>query len=117
MYADKVTDSMKFAIEEVDRRRAIQVAYNEKHGITPQQIVKPIREKLIAEELETQFETASGKKVDIDVDYQQLPPKELHKEIKKLEQLMRYEAEMLNFEKAAALRDKIKEMKTFGQKA
>jgi excinuclease UvrABC helicase subunit UvrB len=47
----------------------------------------------------------------LEIDYRQLPPKELKKEIRNLEQLMRYEAEMLNFEKAASIRDKIREMK------
>ena len=109
MYADNVTGSMKRAILEVERRRNIQLEYNKKHGISPQQIVKPIREKLIDQEIEEQI---SGKKEAWeDVDYRQLPPPELKKEIKKLESLMRYEAEVLNFEKAAVLRDKIREMK------
>ena len=109
MYADNVTGSMKRAILEVERRRNIQLEYNKKHGISPQQIVKPIREKLIDQEIEEQI---SGKKEAWeDVDYKQLPPPELKKEIKKLESLMRYEAEVLNFEKAAVLRDKIREMK------
>jgi len=83
--------------------------YNKKHGISPQQIVKPIREKLIDQEIEEQI---SGKKEAWeDVDYKQLPPPELKKEIKKLENLMRYEAKVLNFEKAAVLRDKIREIK------
>jgi excinuclease ABC subunit B len=109
MYADNVTGSMKRAILEVERRRNIQLEYNEKHGITPQQIVKPIREKLIDQEIEEQV---SGKKEKWeDVDYKQLPPAELKKEVKKLEELMKYEAEVLNFEKAATLRDKIREIK------
>lgn len=109
MYADNVTGSMKRAILEVERRRNIQLEYNKKHGISPQQIVKPIREKLIDQEIEEQI---SGKKEAWeDVDYRQLPPPELKKEIKKLESLMRYEAEVLNFEKAAVLRDKIREIK------
>lgn len=109
MYADNVTGSMKRAILEVERRRNIQLEYNKKHGISPQQIVKPIREKLIDQEIEEQI---SGKKEAWeDVDYRQLPPPELKKEIKKLENLMRYEAEVLNFEKAAVLRDKIREIK------
>jgi len=109
MYADNVTGSMKRAILEVERRRNIQIEYNEKHGISPQQIVKPIREKLIDQEIEEQI---SGKKETWqDIDYRQLPPAELKKEIKKLEELMKYEAEVLNFEKAAVLRDRIREIK------
>lgn len=109
MYADNVTGSMKRAILEVERRRNIQLKYNEEHGITPQQIVKPIREKLIDHEIEEQL---SGKKEPWeDIDYKQLPPTELKKEVKKLEELMKYEAEVLNFEKAVVLRDKIREIK------
>jgi len=109
MYADNITGSMSRAISEVDRRRSIQVDYNKKHGISPKQIVKPIREKLIDQEIEEQI---SGKKEKWeDVDYKQLPPSELKKEIKNLENMMKYEAEVLNFEKAAVLRDKIREIR------
>jgi excinuclease ABC subunit B len=109
MYADNITGSMSRAISEVDRRRSIQVDYNKKHGISPKQIVKPIREKLIDQEIEEQI---SGKKEKWeDVDYKQLPPSELEKEIKNLENMMKYEAEVLNFEKAAVLRDKIREIR------
>ena len=96
-------------MSEVDRRRSIQVDYNKKHGISPKQIVKPIREKLIDQEIEEQI---SGKKEKWeDVDYKQLPPSELKKEITNLENMMKYEAEVLNFEKAAVLRDKIREIR------
>jgi len=109
MYADVVTGSMKRAILEVERRRNIQIEYNKEHGISPQQIVKPIREKLIDQEIEEQI--AGRKEAWEDVDYKQLPPTELIKEIKKLEDMMKYEAEVLNFEKAASLRDKIRDIK------
>ncbi|MFA6982307.1 MAG: excinuclease ABC subunit UvrB [Patescibacteria group bacterium] len=112
MYADKVTDSMKRAISEVERRREYQTKYNEEHGITPVGISKPIREKLIDEVIEESLER-SGKKRFVDVDYAQLPPPEIKKEIRYLESEMKYEAEMLNFEKAAMLRDQIKEIKKF----
>ena len=109
MYADNVTGSMKRAILEVERRRNIQIAYNKEHSISPQQIIKPIREKLIDQEIEEQI---NGKKEAWeDIDYRQLPPTELKKEIKKLEDMMKYEAEVLNFEKAASLRDKIRDIK------
>ncbi len=109
MYADNVTGSMKRAILEVERRRNIQIAYNKEHNISPQQIIKPIREKLIDQEIEEQI---NGKKEAWeDIDYRQLPPTELKKEIKKLEDMMKYEAEVLNFEKAASLRDKIRDIK------
>ena len=112
MYADNMTGSMKRAIAEVDRRRAIQVKYNTEHGLEPQNISKPRREKLIDEELEEVLEEQRGKKHGReDIDYRQLPPKELQKEIKNLEKEMIYEAEVLNFEKAAVLRDKVRVMK------
>ena len=101
MYADSVTGSMQRAIAEVDRRRAIQVDYNKLHNITPQQIVKPIRDRLINAEIE---EAADNKLRDRgDTDYMALPPMELKKEIKKLEEMMKYEAENLNFEKVHCL--------------
>lgn len=112
MYADEITDSMKRAIAEVERRREIQEVYNKKHGIKPQKIVKPIREKLIDEQVEEYLE--GREKVDkriLEVDYRQLPPREIKNEIKNLEKMMKYEAEMLNFEKAAVLRDRIRDMK------
>lgn len=111
MYADNLTGSMKRAIDEVERRREKQVIYNEEHGVTPSGIVKPIREKLIDEEIEEALEAQRGKKVYEDIDYRQLPPKELRKEIKNLEKEMLYEAEVLNFERAAVLRDKVRELK------
>lgn len=111
MYADTVTGSMQRAIDEVDRRREIQLEYNQSHEIIPQQIVKPIRKKLIDEEIEEKInKKKSGPEID-EIDYYQLPPKELKKELKNLEKMMRYEAEMLNFEKAAQLRDKIVKIK------
>jgi excinuclease ABC subunit B len=110
MYADRVTDSMKRAIAEVDRRRAIQEAYNIEHGITPEKISKPFRDRVIEEDPEAEIDP-KAKKSMIDVDYLQLPPAELKKAIKALEKEMIYEAEVLNFEKAASLRDKIREIK------
>jgi len=114
MYADKVTGSMQRAIDEIERRRNIQLKYNEEHNITPTQIIKPIRQKLIDETIEEDLDISDKKKKRskvIDIDYNQLPPKELRKEISRLEKSMRYEAEMLNFEKAAEHRDLIKKLK------
>lgn len=110
MYADNITGSMKRAISEVERRRNIQLEFNKKYGITPVQITKPIRNKLIDQELEEELE---GKKKDVyvDVDFKQLPPYELKKAITNLEKEMKYEAENLNFERAAVLRDKIRDLK------
>lgn len=110
MYADIVTDSMKTAIAEVDRRRDIQLKYNIEHGITAISITKPVREKLIDQEIEDALEQSKKSKY-VDVDYKSLPPKELAKEIRRMEETMRYEAENLNFEAAAQLRDKLRELK------
>ena len=112
MYADVITSSMERACVEVARRREIQLAYNKTHRITPTGISKPIRDKLIDEVL---AEAAGGKKKSRleDVDYASLPPPELRKEIKKLIEMMRYEAEILNFEKAAVLRDKLREVRKY----
>jgi len=110
MYADNVTGSMVRAINEVERRRNVQLKYNKEHNVTPVQIVKPIREKLIDEVIEEQLE---GKKKDVfkDVDYRQMPPDEIKRHIKNLEKEMKYEADNLNFEQAAILRDKVRELK------
>lgn len=107
MYADVVTGSMHRAISEVDRRRKIQLAYNKENDIEPQRIIKPIREKLIKDLVKPDEEKQKHKEID----YTQLPPPELKAEMAKLEKLMLYEAEVLNFEKAADYRDKIREIK------
>lgn len=115
MYADVVTKSMKRAMDEVDRRRKIQEDYNKLHKIEPQQITKPFREKLIDEVLEESMKSEKkGRRWESEIDLLQLPPEELKKEINKLEKLMKYEAEMLNFEKAASIRDEIKKLKKKG---
>lgn len=109
MYADRITKSMQEAIDEVERRREIQEEYNIKNNITPQKIIKPIRQKLIDEIIEEK-ENKKGKKKKL-VSYESLPPKDLEKELKKLTEEMKYEAEMLNFEKAASIRDEVKKIK------
>jgi excinuclease ABC subunit B len=101
---------MERAISEVERRRKLQLEYNKKHNITPKQIEKPIREKLLDEMVEEAVKGKKDRGVD-DIDFAQLPPDELKKEIRKFEKLMRYEAEMLNFEEAAVLRDKVRDLK------
>jgi excinuclease ABC subunit B len=109
MYADNLTGSMKRAIAEVERRRAIQHDYNKKYEIVPTSIKKPVRDKLIDEVID---ETLSSKgKNHKDIDYSALPPSEVKKEVTRLEKMMKYEAEVLNFERAAHLRDKIREIK------
>ena len=114
MYADNITGSMQRAIAEVDRRRIIQLAYNKEHNIIPQQIVKAFREKLVDETLEEELKDKADKAWKLkDVDYKVLPPKELKKELKNLEKEMKYEAENLNFERAALLRDRVREIRKY----
>lgn len=114
MYADNITNSMKKAIDEVERRREIQIEYNKEHDIEPKQIVKPIRKKLIDEIIEEEIEENEDDKDLIDpAEYSQLPPDELEQEIDRLTEMMKYEAEMLNFERAAVLRDKVRDIKDY----
>lgn len=113
MYADNMTGSMKRAIDEVERRRKIQMEYNEEHNIVPTQITKPIRQRLIDELIEDKGEAEHIGDLLGETDFASLPPDELKKEIKRLTELMKYEAEMLNFETATVLRDKVKEIKKF----
>jgi excinuclease ABC subunit B len=112
MYADKETAAMRAAIEETDRRRAIQVAYNEEHGITAESIVKGISD--IAEFLQAEGKTPKGRRrrerrrVSAERD---LAPSELEKTIVELEEEMFAAAEDLRFEYAARLRDEIRELR------
>ena len=105
MYADVMTDSMKKAIEETERRRGIQQAYNEEHGITPQTIKKAVRDliriskKVAAEEFRMEKDPESMSKT------------ELEKLIKEVSKQMRKAAADLNFEAAAMLRDQMIELK------
>jgi excinuclease ABC subunit B len=117
MYADKMTGSMERAIAEVKRRRDIQLAYNKKHSITPISISKPIREKLV-EHKEEAVDPVTGRRGGLkehlelqEIDTDALTPSDIKKLIKRLEAEMRFEAENLNFEKAAEVRDKIRELK------
>lgn len=96
MYGDKITDAMKGALDETNRRRAKQIAYNEKHGITPQTIKKAIKEI-----------TLHSKKEDTRVDRGKVPKGEMKHLIKTLEDQMDLAVLNLEFEKAAELRDEI----------
>jgi excinuclease ABC subunit B len=111
LYADVITDSMRRAIQETERRRAIQQAYNEANGITPQTIVKPIDMSLVA--------VAEGDYVTVPLEVESEPEVELTSEerdalIAKLEFKMREAAKIFEFEKAAQFRDRIKALKTSG---
>jgi len=106
MYADKITNSMRDAIDEVDRRRKIQLDYNKKHNITPQTIIKAIRAKLVEKEEENTnlFFDLENKEI--------LLPDEKEKLIKKLSVDMRSAAKDLDFETATILRDSIRKLRT-----
>ena len=104
MYADKITDSMRVAIAETNRRRAIQEAYNQEHGITPTTIKKAVRD-LIAISKAASAEKDSGK------DPESMTLKELNKLAKELTKKMHQAAAELNFEEAAILRDRMKQVK------
>ncbi len=116
MYADKVTDSMQRAISETNRRRQLQKAYNDQHGIEPKTIIKAVRGIIegtrIAEEEEA-YNTAIGTKNGIDLEKMLVSDGEEMDKNKYIEQLteeMKQAAMELQFEKAASLRDKIKEL-------
>ncbi len=103
LYADKITDSMRRAIGETDRRRAKQLAFNEEHGITPQSIVKPIEATLV-----TAYE-ADYFKVPVNLEaYDEYSAEKLAETIVQLDQQMRDAARKFEYERAAELRDKIK---------
>jgi len=105
MYADHMTDSMRLAIEETNRRREIQEAYNKEHGITPQTIHKAVRDLIrISKEV-------AQKEHQFDKDPESMEPKELEKLIGQIQKRMKKAAAELDFETAAALRDQMVELK------
>jgi excinuclease ABC subunit B len=108
MYADKETAAMRAAIEETERRRAIQVAYNEERGITPESIVKGISD--IAEFLQLESKVPKRRR-RMRRSGDELPPEEIEKMIVELEEEMLAAAEELRFEYAAKLRDEIKALR------
>ena len=106
MYADMMTDSMRNAIDETNRRRSIQQRYNEEHGITPQTIKKAVRDLIrISKKVE---ETEAG---DIQKDIESMSRKELEQLVDKIKRKMNTAAAELNFELAANLRDQMLEIK------
>jgi excinuclease ABC subunit B len=103
LYADKVTDSMRRAMDETARRRAIQEVYNEEHGITPQTIVKPIEATLV-----TAYE-ADYFKIPLNLDeFDDYTKDKIDETIARLEAEMREAARRMEFERAAELRDRVK---------
>ena len=115
LYADKMTDSMKFAIGETNRRRGIQSAYNEEHGITPETITKHLGE-LLSSVYEADYVGVPEIEETPEERYRSID--EIEKEIKALEKTMREAAKALEFERAAQVRDRIKNLrsKEFGLK-
>jgi excinuclease ABC subunit B len=109
MYADKESAAMRSAIEETDRRRAIQVAYNEQHGITPETITKGISD--IAEFLQGETKVPKSRRRRQRDAANTLPPAEIERKIVELEEEMLAAAEDLRFEYAARLRDEIRAFK------
>lgn len=105
MYADSITDSMKAAIDETNRRREIQQKYNEDHGITPQTIKKAVRDLISISK------AAAAGNGEFKKDPESMDAKELDKLAKELAKKMRQAAAELNFEEAARLRDRMKEVK------
>ena len=107
MYADTMTDSMKGAIEETNRRRKIQQKYNEEHGITPQTVRKAVRDLIAISKKATGRHKGSG----IEKDYESMSPAELKILIEQMTRAMHTAAAQLDFEKAAELRDEIKKIR------
>lgn len=106
MYADVMTKSMQKAIDETNRRRGIQQAYNEAHGITPQTIVKKVHDVIQITKAATEKQ-----KFGLEKDPESMSEKELKKLIQTLDKEMKHAAMELQFERAAELRDKILELK------
>ncbi len=110
LYADVITDSMKRAMDETNRRRHIQLAYNEENGITPQSIIKPIDMSLVA--------IAEGDYITVPAEpespVEEMTPEMREKFLTELEAQMREHAKKFEFEKAAQLRDRIKAIKSKG---
>jgi excinuclease ABC subunit B len=108
LYADRMTDSMKQAIDETNRRRALQRRYNDANGITPESISKPVEMSL------ARIVEADYMDVPLEDETTELPanPEEMTRLVEQLETRMREAAKIFEFEKAAKLRDRIKALKT-----
>ncbi|GLS14263.1 UvrABC system protein B [Hydrogenophaga electricum] len=113
LYADRITDSMRRAMDETERRRAKQMAYNEAHGITPRTVVKRVKDLI-----DGVYSEKSGKEAErlateaaAREQAEAMSEKDLAREIKRLEKLMMEHARNLEFEKAAAVRDQLHQLK------
>lgn len=106
MYADEITDSMKNAIDETNRRRALQMKYNEEHGITPETIQKEVRDLIsISKQVDKQIN-------DIEKDPESMDRKEIEELISKVKRRMDQAAADLDFETAIEMRDRLTTLKT-----
>jgi excinuclease ABC subunit B len=110
LYADRITDSMRYAIDETERRRNKQLAHNELHGITPVSVTKRIKDII-----DGMYEPDDAKKqlkaAQAEAKYLAMSAKDVSKEIRRLEKDMLYAAKNLDFEKAASLRDELKKLR------
>jgi excinuclease ABC subunit B len=107
MYADRITDSMKLAIDETNRRRAIQMKYNEEHGIVPKTIIKPVRDMISVVKADKEAEKSDS---FADLNFDELTAKQKKQMIANLNEQMQDAAKRLDFESAANLRDAIIEL-------
>jgi len=107
LYADVVTESMRAALDETGRRRAIQVSYNQEHGITPESIVKPV-DMALASIVAADYTTVPLEETEFDEIQSE---QQLHEVIQKLEDKMREAAKRFEFERAAELRDRLRALK------
>ena len=107
MYADKITDSMRNAIDVTERRREVQKAYNEAHGITPQTIQKSVRDLIAISK------KVAAEELSMDKEAESMSRQELEKHIGEVQKKMKKAAAELNFEAAAEYRDKLIELKNY----
>ncbi len=110
LYADKITNSMRRAMDETGRRRAKQLAHNEAHGITPKSVVKRIKD-IIDTEYDLDAERTQLRAAQAEAKYLRMSEKDIAKEIARLEKDMLQAAKNLEFEKAAELRDQLKKLR------
>ncbi|TVR56517.1 MAG: excinuclease ABC subunit B [Spirochaetaceae bacterium] len=113
MYADRMSDAMRSAIDETDRRRSIQAQYNEEHGITPQSVKKAVHEMLVRQKDDKRRNEKRTLEI-IKSEFNIVVPAERRKLIRVLEREMLEHAKNLEFEEAAVIRDEIDELKRMG---
>jgi len=105
MYADRITDSMRRAIDETDRRRKIQHAYNERHGVEPKGIFKDVKD------ITERVREIAGKSTDTKLDSEGISNEDLYILLEDLKTQMEQAAKELEFEKAAMLRDQMSDIR------